>query len=175
MNDAQRAYDRIVRPLEDRMIRSIWRIVRDPQDAEDAMQDALLTVWKRWDRLTRHPRPEALVLRICIDAAYDVTRRRRRRRRTAELSDAACDPPAASRSPEEGVIDTERHAEVLRAIHRLSHHQAVATLMHVLEGEPYQEIAAVLGCTEATARKHVARGRDRLRVALAHLAPTKRP
>ena len=57
MNDLQQTYDRIIRPIEDRMIRSIWRIVRNPQDAEDAMQDALLTVLKRWDRISRHAKP----------------------------------------------------------------------------------------------------------------------
>lgn len=154
------------------MIRSIWRIVRDPQDAEDAMQDALLTIWKRWDRLTKHPRPEALVLKICIDAAYDVTRRRTRQQRTVELSEAVPDPPDSSCSPPEETMSTEQHAEILRAIHRLSRRQAVATLMRIVEGHSYDEIADVLGCTEATVRKHVARGRRRLRVALAHLAPT---
>jgi len=44
MNELQQAYDRIMRPIEDCMIRSIWRIVRNAQDAEDAMQDSLLTV-----------------------------------------------------------------------------------------------------------------------------------
>jgi len=172
MSDAQQAYDRMVRPLEDRMIRSIWRIVRHPDDAEDAMQEALLTIWKRWDRLTKHPRPEALMLRICINAAYDVSRRRTRQRRAVELSGAAPDPPDSSGSPPQRMIGAERHAEILRAIHRLSRKQAVATLMRVVQGDSYEEIADVLGCTEATVRKHVARGRRRLRVALAHLAPT---
>jgi RNA polymerase sigma-70 factor (ECF subfamily) len=171
MNDAQRAYDRIVRPIEDRMIRSIWRIVRDPQDAEDAMQDALLTIWKRWDRVTQHPHPEALVLKISIDAAYDVTRRRLRQRRAVELTAACREPAHSPSSPPDEAIGTEQHAEILRAIHRLSRRQAAATLMRIVEGHSYDEIADALGCTEATARKHVARARGRLQAALAHLAP----
>lgn len=172
MNDVQRAYDRIIRPIEDRMIRSIWRIVRSPQDAEDAMQEALLTIWKRWDRVSKHPSPQALVLKICIDAAYDVTRRRIRDRRMVESSDVANEQPDSSRLPSDEMIRTEQHAEIISAIHRLSRRQAVATLMRVVQDQPYGQIAAVLGCTEATARKHVARGRDRLRVSLSHLDPT---
>lgn len=154
------------------MIRSIWRIVRNRQDAEDAMQEALLTIWKRWDRVTEHPNPGALVLKICIEAAYDRTRRRTRDRRACELSRVAEVQPDSSRSPWEEMIGTEQHGEIITAIHRLSRRQAVATLMRVVEEQSYQEIAAVLGCTEATARKHVARGRHRLRAALSHLDPT---
>jgi RNA polymerase sigma factor (sigma-70 family) len=156
------------------MIRTIWRIVRDPQDAEDAMQEALLTIWMRWHRVCKHPRPEALVLKICVDAAYDLTRRRLRQRRRLELADVAGEPSATSCSPPGETIRAEQHAEILKAIHRLSRRQAVAALMRLVEGQSYGQIAAALGCTEATVRKHVARARGRLRVALAHLAPDNR-
>ena len=172
MNDQQAAYDRIIGPIEGRMIRSIWRIVRNPQDAEDVMQDALLTIWKRWDRVSKHPSPDALVLKICIDSAYDLTRHRIRDRRTLDLSEVGGEQSDSLHSPPAETIGTEQHAEIITAIHRLSRRQAMATLMRVVEDQPYRQIAAVMGCTEATARKHVARGRDRLRVLLAHLNPT---
>ncbi len=174
MSDLQRAYDRIIRPIEDRMIRSIWRIVRHPQDAEDAMQDALLTVSIRWNRISRHSNPQSLVLKICIDAAYDVTRRRMRHRRTLELTAAANQRCDSSRSPSEQMVGAEQYAEIITAIHRLSRQQAVASLMRVVQDQSYEQIATVLGCAEATARKHAARARERLRIWLAHLDPTNR-
>ena len=78
MTDRQQEYWRVIAPIEDRMMRAVWRITRDPADAEDAFQDALLTLWKRWDRIQAHPNPHALVLHICINAAHDVLRRRAR-------------------------------------------------------------------------------------------------
>ncbi len=172
MNDQQAAYDRIIGPIEDRMIKSIWRIVRNPADAEDAMQEALVTIWKRWARVVKHPNPEALVLRICIDAACDLARRRIRDRRILDPGAIGGERYDASPSPPAEMIDAEQHLEIVTAIHRLSRRQAVATMMRVVEDQPYREIAAVMGCSEATARKHVARGRDRLRISLAHLDPT---
>ncbi len=172
MNEMQQFYDRVVRPIEDRMIRSIWRIVRNPQDAEDAMQEALLTISRRWDRIRRHAAPQPLILKICIDAAYDVTRRRTRRRRILELAETDREPCDPSRSVEDQMATAEQHTEILAAIHRLSRQQAVATLMRLVQGQSYEQLAAVLGCTEVTARKHVARGRQRLQVWLAHLDPT---
>jgi RNA polymerase sigma-70 factor (ECF subfamily) len=169
MSDLQQSYDQIIRPIEDRMIRSIWRIVRNPQDAEDAMQDALLTILKRWDRICGHQNPQALVLKICIDAAYHVTRRTIRNQRAVPFSEAAGEQASSSRSPPEELMRTEEYFEIIKAIHRLPRQQANAMLMHAVQGQRYDEIAATLGCTEATVRKHVARSRQRLRVWLAHL------
>jgi RNA polymerase sigma factor (sigma-70 family) len=171
MNDRQQTYDRVVRPIEDRMIRSIWRIVRNPQDAEDAMQDALVIVLKQWDRISRHPSPQSLVLKICIDAAYDVTRRTVRRRQVVALGEGVVEQASFSKLPSEEMAGKEQYAEIITAIHRLPRQQATAMLMRAVQEEPYENIAAALGCSEATARKHVARSRQRLRVWLAHLDP----
>lgn len=172
MNDSQQAYDRIVRPIEDRMIRSIWRIVRNPQDAEDAMQEALLTISQHWDRVRNHPNPQSLILKICIDAACARTRRTIRDRRVAQLETNAAEPASSARSPSDEIAGREQYIEIIEAIHRLSRQQASAMLMHAVQGQPYEQIAAALGCSEATARTHVARSRERLRVWLAHLDPS---
>jgi RNA polymerase sigma factor (sigma-70 family) len=171
MSDWQRDYDRIVGPLEDRMIRSIWRIVGNTQDAEDAMQNALLVIWKRWGRVTSHPSPEALILKICIDAAYDVTRRRICEQNGRGSHCPTDEPADPMRSSAEQLIQAEVYSEVVAAIQRLSRQQAAAILMRVLGELTYNQIAAAMGCTEATVRKHVARARERLREMLPHLVP----
>jgi RNA polymerase sigma-70 factor (ECF subfamily) len=172
MNEAQEAYDRILDPIQDRMIQSIWRIVRNSQDAEDALQNALVTIWKRWNRVTEHPCPEALVLKICADAAYDMSRRRARERKTSESRHAADEPSDTSTSPVEFVSRQELHHEIIAAIHRLPRQQAMAVLMRVVQGQSYRDVAAALECNEATARTHVARGRTQLQALLSHLDPT---
>jgi RNA polymerase sigma factor (sigma-70 family) len=171
MSDMQQAYDQIIGPIEDLMIRSIWRIVRNPHDAEDAMQDALLTMAKRWDRICKHASPQSLVLKICIDAAYDLTRRTLRKHRTVSLDESHGELTDSVQSPAEEAIAGEQHAEIVAAIHRLPRQQGTAMLMRAVQGQSYESIAAALGCTEATARKHVARSREKLRTWLAHLAP----
>ncbi len=50
-------YSKLVRPMESRMMRSIWRIVRQREAAEDALQDALAVIWKKRDAVARHPNP----------------------------------------------------------------------------------------------------------------------
>jgi RNA polymerase sigma-70 factor (ECF subfamily) len=171
MSDFQQTYDRIIRPIEDRMVRSIWRIVRNPQDAADVMQDVLLIILKRWNRICGHANPQSLVLKICIDVAYDLTRQTFRNRPAALLDKGEGEPVGSMRTPAEEVMAGEQYAEIMLAIHRLPRQQATSILMRAVQGQTYEAIAAALGCREATARKHVARARARLRIWLAHLNP----
>jgi RNA polymerase sigma-70 factor (ECF subfamily) len=164
MNESPSEYERIIAPIEGQMIRSIWRIVRHAQDAEDAMQNALLSVWKQWRRVAEHPNAQALVLKMCVDAAYDVTRRRYRRRDSGS-DRSASEPVDQSPTPAQSAEDSEQHGKLLAAIHEMPRCQATATLMRAVQGQSYEAIASALGCAPVTARKHVARGRARLQTA----------
>jgi len=172
MNDRQREYERLVAPIEDRMMRAVWRVTESSTDAEDAFQEALLTVWKRWERIVRHPNPDALILHICINAAHDVLRRRVRQRKWIEEGDLPKDAVDPSASAVQDVFAAEQRTQVLRAIGLLPKAQATAILMHTVEDVPYCDIATALGCREETVRKYVWRARNRLRALLSHFIPT---
>ncbi len=165
-----KTYAEVIGPIEDRMIRAIWRVTRHPQDAEDAMQDALAKVLKRWDRVEVHPNPQALVLKICIDAAYDLIRKRARttgRQEAVELdsfSDSCSDPL-------EQIAGDETVVRILAAIGNLPKQQAVAAVLRLQEQLPYSVIGTALGCNEATARTHVTRARQQLSTTLKDLLP----
>jgi RNA polymerase sigma factor (sigma-70 family) len=173
MDSGQFDYDDLVKPLEGRMMRSIWRIVRQKEAAEDALQDALAVIWKKRAVVARHPNPEALVLRIAIGAAVDVVRRTRRRlgHEVPGLPIEAAE--LATTATADGVRDPHLRASVLDAMRRLSARQATAVLLRVIEEQSYEEIAAAMSCSEATARVHVMRGKAALARALAglHLDP----
>ena len=174
MNDRQREYERLIAPIEDRMMRAVWRITGDATDADDALQEALLTVWKRWERIARHPNPHALILHICVNAAHDVLRRRVRHGKWVEegaVAEAVADPAAPVVHK---IACDEERAQVMRAIARLPRNQARAILLHAVEEIPYVEIAAAMDCRESTVRKHVERARVRLRELLSHLIPVIR-
>ena len=171
MNKVHRAYGTLIGPIEDKMIRSIWRVVRDPDDAEEAFQEALATIWKRLDKIGRHPNPHALILRICINAAYDVLHRKIRQRWREELKAIPTEITDPRPSPAERLSGQEERAEIIRAIGQLPRKQAEAALMRFVQELSYQEIAQALGCSEVTVRTHIARARTRLSKLLAHLAP----
>jgi RNA polymerase sigma factor (sigma-70 family) len=149
------------------MIQCVWRILHDADDADDALQSALATLWRKWDTLARHANPEALVLRVCIDAAYDQLRKRsRQKRREQSAAGAKADD---TMEPSRRIEQQETEREIMRAIAGLPGKQRTATYLRLVEGRQYDAIAAVLSCGQPTARKHVARGRQKLQAILAHL------
>lgn len=164
-------YDVLVRPLEPRLMRTIWRIVRRREAAEDALQDALTVVWKKRRAVAAHPNPQALILRIAVSTAIDALRRDRRRwrREATERPDERTADPAAPVG--QGAENKELREAILEAIARLPRRRAAAVTLHIVEERPYEEIAQALGCSESTVRVHVLRGRATLAERLARERP----
>jgi RNA polymerase sigma factor (sigma-70 family) len=163
-------YDALVRPIQDQMLRSIWRITRVAEDAEDALQEALAIIWQRRVRIERHPCPQALMLRICVNCACDVLRARLRRgARETQLTEPN-DLHTKDCPVDERLRGMELHDEISRALVRLPRRQATAVMMRYMLELPYDNIGSALGCSDVTARVHVNRARKKLSKLLAHLA-----
>jgi RNA polymerase sigma factor (sigma-70 family) len=156
------------------MFETVWRILRHVQDAEDALQVALTTMWRQRQRIECHPAPQALMLKICADAAIDQYRRRYNDlSKAVTLEDSI---PSARPLPPDAAIRNEMHEILIEAIARLSPNQATAITMRFIQGEPDAAIATALGCGIATVREHLDRGRERLgrmlgRLDLRHVVP----
>ena len=159
-------YDRVIRPIERQMMSAIWRILRHADDADDAFQDALERIWKRRQRVCSHPNSKALVLRICNQTAYDLLRRRMRREHETHLAEQLAVTADGAPTPADQLSRQEERQKLLDEIGRLPGNQAVAVLMRLVDQVSYEDIAAALGCTQATARTHVKRGRQRLQTQL---------
>ena len=132
-------YEQLIRPVEKRLLRTIWRVVRDPDDADDVLQDALERIWRRLDQVRRHPNPRALILRICLNAAYDAVRARTRRKRHEAAPELADRVSGEAVSPHDQLALEESHVEVLHALARLSRHQAAAVILRFADEESYAD------------------------------------
>jgi RNA polymerase sigma-70 factor (ECF subfamily) len=150
------------------MFDTVWRILRHSQDAEDALQVALITIWQQRPRIECHPAPQALMLKICADAAIDQYRRRNNQLDVVSLEDSL---PSARPLPVDAAIGHETFEVMIEAISRLSPNQATAIVMRFIQGESNAAIAAALGCGAETVREHLDRGRERLGQMLGRFAP----
>lgn len=169
MEDEKAVFDELIVPLENQMMRTIWRVVRDGPLAEDTLQDALLIIWRNRDRIRRHPNPTACILRICRNCACDSLRIQQRQSR---LQDSVRFLPLAKNPGPIGTRELEQKevmTEVINAMGRLPQNQALAVLMRMVEEQSYAVIAESIGCSEITARIHFYRGRKSLLRRLAHL------
>ena len=138
-------------------------VLGDPDDADDAAQDALLSALVKLDQYDPRRPFGPWLLRIVANAATD--RRRRRTVRRAEQLDPAL--VAGGARPD---ATTERRALSARlraALAELSHRRRMAVVLFDVEGYSHAEIAGILGIPEGTVRSEVFHARRRLRVLLA--------
>jgi RNA polymerase sigma-70 factor (ECF subfamily) len=165
-------YAHIIDPIRDQMLAIVWRLLRTPHDAEDAFHTALTRLWERWVEVEAHPNPQALTLKICTETAIDHLRKRQREAARRDFDAATLESlPSWQLIPPEVAMQNEALHEISSAIARLPDQQALSVAMRLVQGAAYEEIAAALGCSEATVRTHVARGRETLARWLCHLDP----
>ena len=163
VTDDTTIYDELIAPMESAMMRSIWRVVRNTELAEDCLQDALAVIWKKRSLIRRHPNPPALILKICLSSAYDSLRKLKRRVSLTDLSRVKNVPAPHERDAARNLELREIGEKVQQAIHRLPRKRALAVMMRLIQGESFAAIAQALGCSEVTARIHVSRGRAQLK------------
>jgi RNA polymerase sigma-70 factor (ECF subfamily) len=163
LEKAEQVYTELIAPIEVRMIRTIGRIVSGPEDAADTLQQALLAVWNNLEKIIRQPNPQAYILRLCINAAYDTCRKNAPRAGMQAEMDIDAVSHAGTRTPDREAEAREEEALVIQAIRSLPRQQGQAVLLRIVHGEPFDVIAGVLECDEQTARSHVSKGKAALR------------
>ena len=153
----------------DRLHAVAHRILRDTDLAEDATQQALLTIWRDLPHLRDPARFDAWSYRLLVRACYAEGRRNRRWAPNIRLLPA--DEPEVG----EGLRSILDRDQLERGFRRLSiDHRAVVVLHHYLD-LPLDEVADVLGVPVGTVRSRLHHAMRGLRAALeADARPTAR-
>lgn len=152
------AFERLVAPVHDAARALAVRMLGNLDDAEDAMQDALIKTYRGLAALPDDVDFRGWLLRVVYHQALDGLRRRRTRARH-EAAQPVGTAGAAG--------DESARRETLRRVHEvmaeLPDKQRAALHLRVHEGLDYARIGAVLGLTPASARVYVVRARSHLR------------
>jgi RNA polymerase sigma-70 factor, ECF subfamily len=141
------------------------RILRDEALAQDAVQEAFLTVWRTADRfIAERARAGTWVLTIVHRRAVDLVRREGRRR--SDTLDGAPEPAGAERVDEQATVRFERRI-VQEALQRLPAEQREALELGYYGGMSQSELAERLGVPLGTIKSRMFAGLTRLRELLA--------
>lgn len=153
-------FDDYVRARSEGLLRLAWLITRNWEDARDAVQDALSSLYPRWDRLPDGARRDSYVSRTVVNACLAVIRRRRSQP-VPDPSVLGVAPVAAD--PSTAVAEADA---AWRLCAELPPVQRAAVVLRFYHDYSFGQIAEALGCPESTARSHVHRAlatlRDRL-------------
>lgn len=146
--DFSKVYRRFNRPLYGTAL----RLLRRPEDAEDAMQETFLTLYRKSPDLSED-RLGGWLHRVLVNECIDRLRCGKRWRTTHVAEDLSLAPP-----PQDGpALDIER------AVARLPERARLVFLLHDVEGFKHREMTGMLGLNEGTTKSQLFRARKMLR------------
>lgn len=163
------AFRVIVERHRDRLWRVALRTLGNPDDAADAVQDALVSAFRSAANFRGEAAVSTWLHRIVVNACLDQARRRSSRPVVALASEEVAEPIAP-----DSIGDRETAAEVLAALRQLPSEQAAAVVLVDVEGYPVAEVAEILAVPIGTVKSRCARARVRLAETLRDLDDTRR-
>ena len=154
------AFAQLARVAVVRLDQAARLILRDPELARDAVQEALIRAWRDLPKLRDPDRFEAWLHRLTVNACFDQARKRRRRVIEVELSpivDRAISDESAAHA------DRELVDQVLR---RLDDHGRAIIVLHYYLGMPLSDVAVTLGIPIGTVKSRLHRALGDMRLAI---------
>jgi RNA polymerase sigma-70 factor (ECF subfamily) len=164
----QDAYRELVDAYRDRIITVCARVAGPGADAEDLAQDAFLKAFGALDRFDGRSALFTWIYRIAVNTARDWVDHRRRRP-VVPLEGAfgsQAEPADSGERPAEAAERHERAAAVRAALERLPEPFRTTLILREMEGNSYEEVAAILGISIGTVESRLFRARAKLRVLL---------
>lgn len=162
------AFNQLVEAYQDLCHALVARMVPDPDQAADAVQEAFFSAYRNL-RSYRGPSFRGWLTRIAVNAAMDLQRARKRRPVSPypELEDDSWQPPAGPEADPEAIATaTERGRALSAALNTIAADQRNAIVLYDVEGYDYAEIASMTGVSLGTVKSRIHRGRLALRALL---------
>lgn len=169
------AFATLVHRHQDRLWATALRMMRNPHDAADALQDAYLAAFRRAAGFRGESQVTTWLHRVVVNACLDRLRKQQRQQAEQPLP---ADPERAAELVTETAPDPveqrELHDDLASALAELNPDQRDALVLVDVQGYAVDEAAALLGVPPGTVKSRCARGRARLATVLRRrqLGPT---
>jgi RNA polymerase sigma-70 factor (ECF subfamily) len=172
------SFELLLRKYRTPLVNFLYRMVRDTAVAEDLAQEVFLRVYRARDRYAPNAKFTTWMFRIATNLALNARRDGRYRQLEVSIDQSSDDGERdalpleiADRQPtiEYELVARVRAAAIRQAVEALPEKQRAAVLMHKYQEMDYDQIAKVLGCSEAALKSLLFRAYETLRVELASM------
>ena len=152
------SFEQLIRQYERLVLVTALRLLGDLGDAQDASQEVFLKLYKNLARV-ENANLAAWLYRVTVNACHDL----RRKRPASVPMDAAAEIPSGGADPQQGTVEAERRRVLTMSLRILSEKERAALVLRDLEGLSTEEVARVLGSSEATVRSQVSKARIKVK------------
>jgi RNA polymerase sigma-70 factor, ECF subfamily len=168
----ERAYEVLIQRYERPVYNLVSRLVEDPADAADAVQEVFLKVFRKVGWFRGDSSLKTWIYRIAINEARNQRRWfGRHRQREVGLEPVSGESPGShpnwledqQPSPFDIALDHETRALIEDALNEVSPAFRAALVLREIEGLSYEEISEILEVSLGTVKSRILRGREALR------------
>jgi RNA polymerase sigma factor (sigma-70 family) len=147
------AFDGFFEAERERLLRALFLLTGNREEAEEVLQESFIAVWERWDRVGAMEDPTGYLYRTALN------RYRSRLRRAGRAARRV----VGQAHGRDGFADAEDRVELGRALSRLSPRRREAIVLTELLGYGSAEAGRVMGVADATVRRLAQDARAELR------------
>lgn len=158
------AFGELARLHYDRLWAVAMRMTGDPEDAADALQEAMIAAMRGARGFRGEAKVSTWLHRIVVNACLDRHRKRKRAAETPYIEEHRAIP-----DPHDRIAEQDLAWDVERALARLPEDQRAAVVLVDVEGWPIALAADILSVPAGTVKSRCSRGRAKLAADLAHL------
>ena len=156
------AFEAIYKAHSGRLFSLACRMVGNPTDAEDLLQDIFLAAHRKLDSFRGDSALGTWLYRLATNLCLDHLRSRAAK--SSQITDTIDDEPALADAGSRRLADrTVDKMDLERAMAQLPEGCRTAFVLHDVEGLEHREVAELLGIAEGTSKSQVHKARLRLR------------
>lgn len=144
------AFAELVQSQMQSMYKTARAMLRNDEDAADAISDTILACWEKMEQLKKTEFFKTWMTRILINKCNDYLRQRKKAYPVEEV--------------EETPVSTEEYENVewMELINRLDEKYRLIMVLYYVNGLKTTEIGSILHMPDSTVRTRLARGRSRM-------------
>jgi RNA polymerase sigma-70 factor (ECF subfamily) len=161
------AFGDLVRRYQDRLYNTVYRLVDNAEDAQDAVQEAFLNAYQSLDSFKGDSLFFTWLYRIAVNTAISLKRKQRvlLRLNGGRNGEPAMEPPDPSdlSRPGHALEQAEQERRIQQALARLSPEHRTVLVLKDMEGQKYETMAELLEVPIGTVRSRLHRARLELR------------
>ena len=158
------AFEQIIRQYERLVLVTALRLLGNLADAQDASQEVFLRLYRNLGKVESSAAISSWLYRVTVNLCLDM---RRKRPVSLPMEDAAM-TPAAGADPQQATVEAERRHALDLSLRRLSEKERAALILRDLEGLSTDEVARILGSSQATVRSHISKARVKMKSFMDH-------